>query len=61
MIVYTYNKALLVLGLQRGGESRCVALIDSNVAEPIWTKLSGVLEDRVQNVLAKDFFENFEK
>ena len=33
----------------------------ANVAEPIWVKFSGIVEDRVENDLAKEFFEKIEK
>ena len=29
----------------------------SNMAEPIWVKLSGIIEGICENVLAKEFFE----
>ena len=38
------------------GESRSSYLISSQMAGPIWLKLSGVVEDRGENVLAKEFF-----
>ena len=33
----------------------------SHGAEPIWVKLSGILENRVQNDLAKEFLEKIGK
>ena len=52
---------LLVLGLQRGGESRCSLPMVSNMAGPIWMRLSGFVEDRGQSNLAKEFFRKIEK
>ena len=48
-------------GLQRGGKSRCGNLIDSNMAEAIWVKLSGTVEDICQKNLGKEFFGDIEK
>ena len=31
------------------------------MAEPIWVKLLGIIEGIWENVLAKEFFEKFEK
>ena len=42
------------------GES-CVWYVPISSHVTFWVKLSGIVEDRVQNDLAKDFFEKIEK
>ena len=39
-----------------GGESCSSLPMISNMAEPIWVKLLGIVEDMVESDLAKEFF-----
>ena len=55
-IMLSKASELLVLGLQRGGESCGVHRMISEMAEPNWVKPTGFVEDMGQNNLAKEFF-----
>ena len=55
------RKRVLVLDVWRVGESWCVCLMISEMAGPIWVKLSGVVKYVRENDLAKEFFEKNEK
>ena len=43
------------------GESCCQVPKISNMADPIWVKLSGIIVDSAENDLAKEFFGKIEK
>ena len=58
-ITLSETKAL-VLG-PGGAKSSSSDPVISNVAEPIWLKLSEMVVGMGQNVLVKDFFEKIEK
>ena len=44
MISHLIKAAGSGMGLQRGGKSCALDLIDTNVAEPIWVKYPGITE-----------------
>ena len=44
------------IGHQGEGQSCCMLPMISNMAEPIWVKLSGIIEHSAENDLLKDFF-----
>ena len=52
---------VLALDVWRVGESCCKWLMISNMAGPIWMKLSGIVEGGKENALAKEFFEKIKK
>ena len=47
-------------GLGSEENSSCMSLIDSEMAGPIGLKLSGMVKDMGENVLAKEFFGSVE-
>ena len=59
--IVDYLSRRLRYGFLGVGESCGMLPIFSHVAEPIWVKLSRMIENRVQNDLAKEFVEKFEK
>ena len=44
--------------LGSGENSRCLSLIDSEMAEPIKLKLGGMVEGIGENIVPKEFFDS---